>query len=506
MYSRMPTISKGIQELLMAKRLRVIFEQSALYTLGYVIQKGISFLLVPIYTRALSTEDYGIIGTTGALISLLGALYPLGLDNALIRYYHEMPTEEEQRSLLGTIMLTWMIVATGATLLFLVFGQNLLQELLTPVPFRPYIELALGVSLFFNIGLIPLTLLRIKENALSYVSITLARFLLTLLLVIYFVVVARQGAEGSLKGRLLAGIVVAVPLLFWIFRQMQGYIDRRKLRLSLTFSLPLLPGALAGWTLGLSDRWLLGRFLGLDQVGIYNLAYQFGLAMNLVAASVNLAWKPFFFRKVKESNEQPYLLREVFYLYLGGLAWVALALSLLSGKVIYLMASQPFHRAEHLVPPVVWGYFFQGFYYLIFVGLLLSNRTWLITVITLAGAAVNVGLNLWFIPRIGTVAAAYATLISYFFLFLLAWVFGRQWMPIHIETRRVVILGISVLLVGGLGLWAQPAKVWLDIGVDLVCLTLFPVLLWQMGFLNQQQKNTLRHEMGKLKKRLAAQV
>ena len=463
--------------------------KSFVYGLGSVLLKGLSFFLLPLYTRYLTPSDYGVIAVTTMVSVVLSILYPLGLHGALARLYFRAHDEAERRENSGTIWVAMILLAGGMTVLLDRLGGNFFPLIFREVPFAPYVRLSVWTAFFGTFGLLPLNLLQIQERPGLYVIATAASTLLTIGLIIQLVVFQKLGAYGYLLGALVANIVMAVPYVVLAVRYIKITIRWSVLSFALAYSLPLVPHGLAAWVLELSDRAILERFVSLGELGIYSLGYQLGTLMSIVATAINNAWVPFLFKTDSQQGEaaKERLARLVTY-YVFFLCWIALGLSLLSKEMIALMTALAFHTADRVMPWIVWGWFFGGLYYVPINFMFVREKTGLIPVVTVVSGVANVGLNLLLVPRYGMMAAAWTTFLSYGLMMILAWRLASRVYPMPYEYGRltkIAVAALCVLIAGNIASFPTMLSAMVSKGGLLFA---FPAVLIAVGFFTPAEK------------------
>jgi O-antigen/teichoic acid export membrane protein len=461
--------------------LKKLIGASAVYGLGSVLVRGLAFVLLPLYTRYLTPAEYGVVALTVTCTVVLGMLYPLGLRGAVSRTYYETGTVEERRERIGTLWIAMVLSAAVMALLLDRVGPSLAAALLPEVPFHPYLRLAVWTAFLGVLGLTPLVLLQAQERPAAYVAVTVWAALTTTAVTVWLVV-SGDGAEGYLRGALIGAALAAVPYVWLTLRQIRPVFRPSVLLPALAFSLPLVPHALAGWALEMSDRAILTRLLPLHDVGVYSLGYQLGAAMGLLTTAFNAAWVPFLFGTLKEEGEgaHPRLTRLVTY-YAGALCFVGLGWSLLVKHAIALLAGPEFGEAWRITPWVVGGYVFSGLYLIPTNLLFWRQRTTVIPLVTLLAGAVNIGLNLWLVPRHGAIAAAWSTLAAYAVLLVLTWRTAERLHPFPYEYRRLGLmagLGLAFFLAGQLIPFPSPA---LEVAGRVLLWLAFPFALVALG-------------------------
>jgi O-antigen/teichoic acid export membrane protein len=467
--------------------LRKLVGASAVYGLGSVLVRGLAFLLLPVYTRYLSPAEYGVVALTVTCTVVLGMLYPLGLRGAVSRTYYEGGTVEERQERVGTLWIAMILSAAVMALLLDRLGPSLAAAVIPEIPFHPYLRLAVWTAFLGVLGLTPLVLLQAQERAPAFVLVTLGAALTTTAITVWLVV-RGGGAAGYLQGALIGGALAAVPYLALTLKQIRPVFRWSILAPALAFSLPLVPHALAGWALEMSDRAILTRLVPLHDVGVYSLGYQLGAAMGLVTTAFNAAWVPFLFGTLKDEGEaaHPKLARLVSY-YAIALCFTALGWALLVEHAITLIAGPEYREGYRITPWVVGGYVCGGLYLVPTNLLFWRRRTRVIPLVTLAAGAMNVGLNLWLVPRHGAIAAAWSTLAAYALLLVLTWWSATRVHPFPYEYRRLGLMAGLALALFLAGQFLPYPSTAFDIGGRIVLWLTFPLGLVALRVLDRAE-------------------
>jgi O-antigen/teichoic acid export membrane protein len=467
--------------------LRRLVGASAVYGLGSILVRGLAFLLLPFYTRYLSPAEYGIVALAVTCTVVLGLVYPLGLRGAVSRTWYEDGTVEDRRQRAGTLWIAMVLVAAGMALVLDRTGPSLSAALLPEVPFKPYLRLAVWTAFFTVFSITPLVLLQAQERPRAYVVLTVGSALVTTGLSVWLVL-RGGGAEGYLRGALLGAAVAAVPYAALTLREIRPVWRRGVLLPALAFSLPLVPHAIAGWALEMSDRAILTRFLPLNDVGVYSLGYQLGTAMGLLTNAFNAAWVPFLFGALKEEGEaaHPRLARLITY-YAFALCFIGLGWALLVKLALPLLAGPAFQSAHRITPWVVGGYVLGGLYFVPTNLLFWRRQTRVIPLVTVAAGAANIALNLWLVPRYGAIAAAWSTLAAYAVLLVLTWWRAERLHPFPYEYRRLGLmagLALALFMAGQLLPFPGPA---LEVAARVLLWLSFPLGLLALGALDRAE-------------------
>jgi O-antigen/teichoic acid export membrane protein len=426
------------------REIKRVFKDSVIYGLGGLLPKLAGIVLVPIYTRFLLPADYGLMSLASMVTTMIGAVMMLGQSGSLTLFFRSSQTEsseDEVRSLLFSVVSFTLLYAGLVLTVLLLIGPALMPYLFRSgeIPFNPYLIVALVTA---ALG-IPLGLLqavnRARGQALTHTVFQLTSFCLNTGFTIYFVVALRQGALGSLKGTLVAAALL-LPVALWLLgREMRPRFSPKWLRASLTFGLPLVPHYFAGWILTFADRYMLERYRTLSEVGLYSLAYNVSMVLNLVASSINQAWGPVYY-DLAATEEGRKKLPRLTTVYAATVTAAAMAFMLVSREALLLLAAPRFHSAAGLVPIVAAGYYFFALYSVLSTGIFYARKTKWVPVISAIAAAFNIGLNLLLMPRFGMWAAAWNTLGAYALMALIARVLSGKLTPVRFEDARLARL------------------------------------------------------------------
>lgn len=324
-------------------------------TLVYVLAAGISragsILLVPMYTRVLTEEEYGRLSLFQSLLSLLPLWFSLGLSAGLAKVYFDSPKEFAE-GMLGHVArrMALVVLASAALHALVLVGIRALW------PSTLYAELVvLATGAVLAVGSIGDMYLRASRRAGFAATVSVASLAVSLASAIFFVVVLQRGLIGVLEAQLLAAVVPAAVSLWLVlsWRKVSPPTPP-SFRASVRFSLPFIPHFLAGWVFSLADRWTM-KFAGLDkELGHYALAVQLASPVPIVSGAVNDAQSAEMGRLMQEKGglAVQQASRQFARNYLIPTAAIA-ALILLSLPFLKFIIGPRFENALWLVPVVL---------------------------------------------------------------------------------------------------------------------------------------------------------
>ncbi len=470
--------------------LKDIFSQSVIYGFGSLIPRFLGFFLIPIYTRVLTPADYGILAIANVTSSVLINIYQLGQNGPLRRFYYDFRSDTKRKKYIGTIWIFEFLAALAFSLILTFFGKPLFGLIFKDVPFYPYLLIVVWIAFFSTFDFFPNVLLRMEKKTLFYSLLSISRFLVDTILIIFFVVILRKGVLGSLNATLIGGILFFAFYIYWIRNKMKFAFLREKLKESLQFGLPLVPHSISAWALTFIDRVMLERMTNLTQVGLYSIGYNMGFIISIVVNSINLAWSPFFIETVKkEGKKAPKIFSPLITYYFIFTCLVALALSVFSRDIVIIMTQPKYFEAYKIIPIIAFSYLFQGMYFMAISGLFQEKKTGKIASATTLTAVFNILLNFALIPRYGMLGAAWATLVSYFIFFFVAYILSLKIYPINFEwikLTKVFVLSI-ILVIVGLYINTFSLSLWITIIIKIVLIVVYLVGINLLGLVRVKQ-------------------
>jgi O-antigen/teichoic acid export membrane protein len=467
-------------------------KHSAIYGMGDLLSKSIAFLMIPIYTHYLSTEQYGTLELLELTSYVVGMLLALGISQSVVRYYYEYKDEESRNQVISVGLITiWVIAIAALVPLFLISG--LLSQLVFKSP--DYATLFNIVFVTLVVGLsneIPMTLLRIKQKSVLYVIINLCRLILSLSLNILFIVYFKMGVWGILVSSLTASLSVALFMLFYTVRGIKLTYSRPIARSLLTYSIPLVGSWIGAYVLNFGDRFFLQRLTTLSDVGVYSLAYKFGFMPNfLILGPFLQIWGPKRFELVNEPDAKG--IYSIVFTYFWFLQlFLSLGLSVMIKDVLSIVAGPEFQSAYLYVPIILASYMVYGAYQYSQFGVLLQKQTKFLGLAGIIAAVVNIAANFLLIPALGIWGAAIATFVSFFFLFVLVLVVSQRAYHIPYQYGRLATMTVLAIGLYVVAQFVNPSDLWVSLVVKFLIALSFPFLLYLLRFYSPEEVGKIR--------------
>lgn len=404
---------------------------TAVYLLANVVNAVIPFALLPILTRHLRPAEYGEIAMFQTLLGALGAFVGLGAIGAAARKFYDGETDTAKlRSFIAGCLQILAASTVVALLAALAFG-GLLSGFLGLAP--GWIVAGVLASALSMVVQLRLNQWQVRNQAAAYGVLQISQSALNLLLSVVLVVGLSQGAGGRIGAHVavtvIFGIVSAALLkrdgLFSFTGAAPQYI-----REALAFGVPLIPHVAGGFLLTTVDRLVINAELGLHEAGIYMVAAQLTSAIGLVLASVQNAYVPWLFERLKRDNaqEKRMIVKHTYRWFLALLVVVVLAF-LVGPPLVALIAGPQYAQAGEIVGWLALGQAFSGMYLMVTTYVFYGKRTGILSMTTITSGALNILLLVVLIRMFGLPGAAIAYSIAMGVRFLLTWFIAQKSHP-----------------------------------------------------------------------------
>ncbi len=389
-----------------------LLKNSVVYSSLTVLQKSISFFLLPLYTSYLTPADYGTYDLVITIISVLAFFYTLALRNGIVRFYSEGSKDElVTRKLFGTSFYAVLLSSAIQSIIYFSIAKYFFPLLLGDLPVYPYMYLGLMSLVFSPVYQIVQSILQAKQDSITFTKLNLSYSLVLISLNIVLIVGFNLKAEGLLLSLAVTNFVFSGLVSFFFIRKYGVCFDYEVFKKLLKYCLPLLPHNLSTWTMSMIDRILIKKFLTTFEIGLYSVGFQISNILGIGVQAFSLAYSPFFFETVEQGETGKLKIVRIAMLGVLVVSLIGMFLSLYSREIIQLMAADSYSGSYKVIPFLSFVFVFQGVYIFI-AGPLLITNTKLFSVVSIFGALLNIGLNFLLIPYWGLIGAAVASLIQ----------------------------------------------------------------------------------------------
>jgi len=458
--------------------------------LAGMLPNFVSLFMIPVYARYLDPADYGIVSLVTAFTNILLVFMGLQMGNSLERLYFDYK-DAERKDFFSSVFYGILILNLALILPIHFFGEPF-AHLIFPqdnVPYRPFIML--GVFTIFFRSLINYfnMMLRVQERGLNLLINAVINVVLGIAFGLYFIVYREMGAYGVMIGQALAAVIHFTVLLGILAPHIRPSFKLSLLRPALAYSLPLIPHALGGILFISSDRFVLGYYVSLGAIGLYDLADKIALVLKVFIGAFNSATLPTFIRNTKESREKARIFyRDLMTRWCVMIAGIFLCISLFAEELIWWLLPEKFYGAHVFVPILLASYVFRGLYGFPINSVMYEKKTFTFPIITFSAGALNIAANIILIPIMGVIAAAWTTLLSFALTFFLALYYSNRYYPLDYEWRKIISIFSVALLLFSVELVLPIENHLVMFLIKVVAICLFALYIWKTnmgGFADQ---------------------
>lgn len=367
----------------------------------------ITVLSTTVFTRILSTADYGITSNYFAWYSIVSIFLTLSLNAGV--YNNAMMRFSDRRDEYDASMMGLSLVLGGIGFLTLILLAPYLERITS---LSLSLLLCLGLQcLFYNPYGCMISRARYEYNYRKVVGITIFTSVASPLLSLLFIFVFPEKAEGKVWGHNLCCMLIGAILYLRTFHRRLPLFNKKFWRYALLFNIPLIPHYLSMILLNQSDKIMITQMVGESANGLYSIAYSAASLLLIFNSGITQAFTPWVYetcKKGKVSEIRKYS-RQLYMIFAG----IIVLFVLFAPEAILILAGEKYREAVYAIPPIAAGMYFVFMYGMLSTLEFYHEHTMPVMVCSMVAAGANIALNYIFIPRYGYIASAYTTLICY---------------------------------------------------------------------------------------------
>jgi O-antigen/teichoic acid export membrane protein len=464
---------------------------SLLYLLTTIFLKGFTFLVLPFYTRLISPVEYGEIYLITTLSTFLSLLASLSTRGAINRYYFDNKESQKLKEMYSSLVYATFFISTVFFVGIFFFAQDIVC--LMGITNNTYLYVGLTSSFLGVFYPLIVSLLYAQQNGKLISLITIVVGVVGILVQLALVINLNDKIQAYLISLLVNSLLQFFLFCWFSKKYLTLHIDWKKLKEYLRYSINTLPSDMSVWVITFADRLMVNKIKGHSDTGLYTIGYQIGQIPEVLFTSVNQAYTPYVFDKFSRWNakEKKELIKVSTYLFILFTGCVFI-LSVFAKEIVSLL-DEKYNNSFWVVIIILFSYLLSG-YRVVFHNpssyikkyVKYKSRIWLLA------ASLNIGLNIFLIPRYSYTGAAIATFIAYAISFVLMLVISNRAIRINYPVKKFVL----VFIVGVM----YAMNIFWDIGLKVFLFKVISTILF-ITFLVKQSDLDIKAVIGVLKSR-----
>lgn len=421
-----------------------------------ILQKGISVITTPIFTRLLSTSEYGTFNIFMSWRDLLAIFITFGLSSSVYqKRLVELNHDNERRILTSSLQGLAMTTATISFLIYCIFHQ--------------YLDTLFGLSFYYVVAIYISVIMttsfdfwamrkRVDYSYKPLVILTLIVVILKpLISIIMILLIPSHKIDDRIYSIVFVEVAAFLGILIKQFYDGKVFFHKANWKYAMVFVLPLIPHFLSQRILNQSDKIMINSMVGSEEAGIYSLAHSVGWLLTIVVSAFDSVLAPWIYKRIKEGNLDR--IRQAVLYPLFAMAIACFVFIIIGPEMVKVFATRDYFDAVWTLPPFVLSTFLMLLYSYFIYFEYYYEKTQYIMIATIASALLNVLLNYVFINNFGYLSAGYTTFVSYLFYtcahyFVYRRICSNQ-LNMHVvyDIRMMSIISI-LLFITGFGIMA----------------------------------------------------
>ncbi len=411
---------------------------------------AVGFLLIPLYTRYLSVEEFGLLGLINLAVSIAVAIFGMGMNTAIFRSYFDYEESSDKRKLVGTALIVALLAGMGLVALATMASEPIIAKTIFTLPETGrYFQLALYTGAITLVSAVPLAVYRANRQFGRFAIVNISAATLQIILIVMLVAITQMEIMGILIGQFTATLAINLLLLYTIRGEVELTLLQGEVRKLLTYGIPLVPGSVFYLILTSGSLFFVQRTEGLAEAGTFNLATRIAsIFAILVITPFQLIWPPMMFSvEKKEYALRFYANMLVYALYVS--IGLGMLLSIYAPEIVGLVASEAYAPAAQLVWLLICGHILFVAQNTLNVGIILRRRTIYWSIALVIETLICILLWVQLAPQWGALGIAVGSIIGYVAGVIATLLFSRRFIRVDYEWKRVLYLTIMLPIAVG---------------------------------------------------------
>lgn len=408
-----------------------------------LVTKGISYLTSPIFTRILSTEEYGRVSVFFTWVQILGIVAMFSLSMGVFNVgMSDYPTKRDEYSF-SMLVLSNIITVVFSAVLILLYPvlKNWLHMDFSLVILMCLIFLLQPAYNFWY----QRQRFELKYKAVVFWAITSAFFSPLIAIILVLRINNVDHANLRIFGTEIPLLLMYIGFYLLLASRSRFSINRKYWRAAFIFNLPLIPHYLSTYMLSSADRIMISHIVSDSATAYYSVANAVASIALVIWSAINGSLTPYVYEKCKTKDYKS--IAKVANPLIAAFGIACVLVIMLAPEVVQIMATKGYMEAIYVIPPIVGGVFFQVQYHLYANVMYYYKKPKYVMIGSVSATILNIGLNYIFISKYGFLAAGYTTLFCYMLQAIVDFVAMKKTIGDNVYDIRFISILSSIIIV-----------------------------------------------------------
>ena len=454
--------------------LKSFFKDAIIYGIAAVLPRAVNIFLVKLHTSTLDAEKYAVNTDYYVYAAYFNALLTYGMETAFFRFF----SKEKAK---GAVISTSFLSLFFTSIIFLTLTLIYSSELAVFFGFKGslFFKLLIWTITLDTLVVLPYAYLRVINQPFKFTLFKVLNILVFGILNVFFLwfvpyaikhqirlpnfILEYYTSNPKVLHIFVSGAIASAStflFLFPIIFKFKISFDLQLLKRMLRYGLPIMVGSLAFVTNENLDKLLLGSLLGKEQMGIYAACYKLGVFMMLYIMAFRLGAEPFFFNHADKKNAKEVYAKILTWFTILGAFFMLFVVVFIDLFATILLGKTEYFEALQIVPIILLANLFLGIYNNLSIWYKLADKTRYGMYFSIIGAMITIAFNLVMIPKIGFMASAWATLITYTFMMLVSYYIGKKQYPVPYQINKLIIYILLTIVLSGFSFLYFRGQYW----------------------------------------------
>lgn len=440
--------------------LKSFFKDTVIYGIAAVLPRFINLALVAVFTAVLGKSAFSDQTTWYVYAAFINVFLTMGIETAFFRYY----TAEDDKNKVISSAFTILLISS---LLFLIFGWLFAGYITGFLGFKDtlFVKILVWITVLDTLTVIPFAYLRVTGRPIRFMVIKLANVIVLFIVTVFLLLILPDlsvenshflntfGIYNAYKPGvihiIMSNLVSSLFTLFCLLPVMlkiKWNVDKALLKKLLIYGWPIMVGGIAYTINENFDKLLIQHLIDKESNGVYSACYKLGVFMTLYITAFRMGAEPFFFNHAHTDDAtKKYSIIMTWFVIFGCFAmlFVTVFIDLLASLFI---RNPMYLEGLFIVPVILLANLFSGIYNNLAIWYKLTDKTRFGMYISIFGAGLTIFSLILFVPILGILGGAVATLFTYGCMAVISWYLGHRYYPVPYEINKILFFIFCTIL------------------------------------------------------------